>query len=182
MVFSVTHYQGHPLLQQLQASLCPWAKQTPFPSVLGNPHRSWEPCRSNITLTSLCANKSCPVHSKPQMFHIDPPVVLAGWNGHDCCPLSFLSWTELENKGEGKVCGCVWLCSACLLGACRISARREAGLLTLSPSLSLSPSLWLIMQSVSQSNVLLQSSVGYTHGEELSCPPVRFRDSGCSGC
>lgn len=117
MFCSVIHYQGHPLLQQLQASLCPRAKQTPFPSVLGNPHRSWEPCRSYITLTSLCANKSCPVHSKPQMFRIDPPVVLAGWNGHDCCPLSFLSRTELENKGEGKVCGCVWLRYACLLGA-----------------------------------------------------------------
>jgi len=50
------------------------------------------------------------------MFCIDLPVVLAGWNGIVARLFSFLLQTELENKGEGKVSGCFWLRSACLLG------------------------------------------------------------------
>lgn len=149
MFCSVTHFQGQPLLQQLQAILCTRAKQTPFPSVLGNPHRSWEACRSYITLTSLCANKSCPVHSKPQMFHIDPPVVLAGWNSHDCCPLSFFvtDWIRKQRRRKSlRVC----LAPLCMSAGCSVTFQPEAKLAcSLYLFLSLSPTLWLIMQSVS---------------------------------
>lgn len=117
-----------------------------------------------ISLDLVPANKSCPVHSIPRCFVLISLWFWLGGMAGIVAPLfSFLLQTELENKGEGKVCGCFWPCAACLLGVVS-HFRQKCGwpcslcYLTLSlfspyPIPLYTP--WLIMQSVSLSNVRL---------------------------
>lgn len=73
--------------------------------------------QDRISLELVPANKSCPVHSIPRCFVLISLWFWLGGMAGIVAPLfSFLLQTELENKREGKVCGCFWLCTACLLG------------------------------------------------------------------